>query len=322
MDYKNIFLNFITSHIFINIIVSIIIFWIMTFMKENIIAMQYYRRKVSIDHKYETNKKIKNAISKNKQNILRSSDYLADRLWNFFDNHDKKWHRFCDKNLIENIEGDKIIDKLHGEELLNLIDPNNLGYYKPTFVYLILDLYASIRKFEVDMEYMDQEYADKYDIEFFNFIFIFYEVISSAEVFKNTFQDYNIDKAIDHVYKWEMISLCDEFIRNGFSSYKQYKDNSNFFKISFIIMEFISSIEPGGNKWKRFVLLYITLIIFLNKFGYNYHKAKHKQSLQELQSNVNIKIDKNIIYNYLSLLKRYNINLSNKDKKLIKSFGR
>lgn len=211
----------------------------------------YHVFKLDKEHEYEQRKKIKEVISKNKIRIIDSAEALNHRMWNFNENHVKKWH-------IYNKEG------------------ADNQYYLCSFIYRILVFYSWCNSIEKDMIYLDSTIVSEKDLDFVKFLKLLPQVMCDVVLFKGL--DYNPSHDTDHFFKNDFQIAVDKVKdKDGVISFDEFKkkikdedkDVNKFIK-------FISGISPDEERlrWFRLQSMHYVLLMFINTFGYDFQHTR------------------------------------------------
>jgi hypothetical protein len=233
----------------ISIGASIITFLVTNWFK-NYFENQRHQRNLETEHKFEEQKKIKEAIAKHKVHLLTACEDLNHRLWNLKENHLKQWI---------NVGGD--YKREH--------------YYFHSTVYKILCLYAWIGKVKKEMIFLDTTIASKEDLEFIKFLRFFPNVMCDLGFIVG--KDADGDYAVDHFFRTNFELFPDQISdESGPVSYSNYKiDLEHTHEALLALYEFVDGISPLEKRmrWDRFHLLHLTTIIFLNNYGYDFQRT-------------------------------------------------
>lgn len=259
---------------------SFLTFLLTNWMK-NIFKNNLLQRNLKTEHKFKQQKRIKEAIARHKIHLLNVCEEMNYRLCNMAYNYKKNW-----------ITVDHDYTREH--------------YYFHSTVYKFLCLYGWINKIKKEMIYLDTTIASKEDLEFIKFLHIFPHVMCDLKILIGREADGTY--AIDHFFRTKLESLPDYISTNNTpNSYQDFiKDIPNLSEKLHSVYEYFDGISPEENRkrWDRVHLLHLTIILFLNNYGYNFQKIdkkKLKEVLIEPRKST-------LIWNYFNLLKEYDIN--------------
>jgi hypothetical protein len=277
----------------ISICVSVMTFLITNWLK-NLFENKLLQRNLETEHKFEQQKKIKEAIAKYKVHLLTTCEDLSHRLWNLSNNHDRNWIK---------INGD------YGGD----------HYYFHSTVYKFLCLYAWVGKVKKEMIYLDTTIASKEDLEFIKFLKFFPNVMCDLTFIVG--KDADGDHAVDHFYRTNF-ELLPDYISDddGPKSYADYitaipnlKDKLDSL---FIYLDGVSPNEKRM-RWDRLHLLHLTTIIFLNNYGYDFQQTDDKKLEEVLTKPKTSSYTKN----YFNLLREYKLG-HNKEVKRVENIAK
>jgi len=248
-------INNLDSKIIAAIIAAIvsILTLIISLSTKNFLEKRIHFFKLKTEHEFEQRKKIKSVLSGNKIRLINSCDSMNHRFYNFSNNHGKKWH-FVD---IEN----------------NM--PPTGNYYFISFVYRILAVLAWTRKIEKEMVFLDSTIATDDDLIFIKYLRLFSFVFCDLD---SIAKDFTVDSftATDHFFRNDFDEMSEILLKeNDIISYDEFeKDFAKFYPRIKGLCQFIDGINEKENRlrWDRLQLLHLSIIGFLNKFGYDYQK--------------------------------------------------
>ena len=247
--------------------------------------------KLDQEYKYEQRKKLKEILSKSKIQLLNSCESLNFRLWNFTTHYRDKWH---------SVNGDY----------------NCGGYYFTSFVYRFIVVFAWIRKIEKEMVYLDTTIATKKDMEFIKFLRLFPQVLCDVMLFSGFDYDPNVQK--DHFFVHNLEHMSESIIKDD-SVYIYPEFEKHFKEIQENINHacyFIDGISPDEDRlrWDRLQILHITIMIFLNTFGYDFQKTsddKFKELIGKPRKS-------RLIRNFIEMIKRNKLSKQREFKHILK----
>lgn len=279
----------------ISVIVSVLTFLITAYLK-NYFENRLLQRKLETEHKFDQQKQIKEVLAKNKVHLLTACEDLNHRMWNFAKNHKEGWlnvHR----------------------------DYKNEHYYFHSFAYRFLAVYAWIKKIQKEMIFLDTTIATNNDLEFIKFSKVFPQIFCDLTFIKGENADGNDDN--DHFFRntFELLPDC-IIVDTGIKSFSEYlKDTPHLQERLGKLYLFLDGISPNENRkrWDRLNLLNLTLIIFLNNYGYDFQQTneiKMEQAISQPKVSGHLK-------NYFTLFNEYCLGANtevNKLEKIAKKF--
>lgn len=289
----SIFTNETIVSVGISAITTIIVFFL-TLLTKRWSETKVLSSKLETEHKFEQRKKIKNVLAKNKVHLISACEDLNHRYWNFANNHQEQWLH---------IDGDFQTDH----------------YYFHSFVYRFLAVFAWVEKIKKEIIFLDTTIATKKDLEFIKFINLFSRLFCDLTFVEGLNANGNI--AYDHFYRNRFDQFAQVLITsNGVKSFSEYKNdiekNSNKLKGLYF---FFDGLSPNENRkrWDRMHFFHLTIIAFLNNYGYDFQvtdKIKIKQVLEKPKCC-------KYLDNYFNFLSEYHIE-NNKVIKQIKDIAK
>lgn len=244
---------------------------------------RFHLFKLREEFKSEQRKKIKNVLAYHKSQLLKSCEVLNHRFWNFSSNYPKKWH--C-------VNGDY----------------QSESYYIHSFVFRILSVFARIKIIEDELIYFDTTISTKEDLILLKYFRLFQEVFCDLILFRG--ENYDDKYAKDHFFRNHFEKMNDFLIKSDEKNQKTIIDYSEFeSKIAkssntpvINLFQFIDGISPSESRlrWHRLQLLHLSIMAFLNDFGYDFQYTE-KDKLIQLKENLG---DYKLIENYQLLIKR------------------
>jgi hypothetical protein len=198
---------------------------------------------------------IKEVLAKYKIHLLTACEDLNHRMKNFSRNYKKEW---------------MVMNGKYSQE----------SYYFHSFAYRILSVFAWIDKIQKEMIFLDTTISTKEDLEFIKFLKVFPQIFCDFELIEG--RDANGDIAYDHFFRNNFGHLPNSIItdQGQVMSYSEFlKDLSNSEKNLKSLYEFLDGISPEENRkrWDRIYFLNLTLIIFLNHYGYDFQMTNEKK---------------------------------------------
>ncbi|MEL1244458.1 hypothetical protein AAEO56_09315 [Flavobacterium sp. DGU11] len=271
--------------VFISAITTVLVFFLTLFTK-NFIDTRILRSKLNTEHKFDQRKKIKEVLAKNKVHLLIACEDFNYRMWNFENNYNQNWL---------NVQR---VDYLNTDR-----------YYFHSFIYRFLAVFAWTKKIQKEMIYLDTTIATRDDLDFIKFLNVF-QCMFCDLTFMEGLQA-NADGS-DHFYKntFDKYAYC-LITDDGIKSYSEYiKDLSNNNELLddlFVYFEGMSPLE-SRKRWDRFHLFHLSILIFLNKYGYDYQKTGSKKIKYILEHPKR----SDYLPNFFNLLKDYCLDRNNK----------
>ena len=263
------------------------------FILKPFVEKRMLKFKLNEEHKYEQRKQIKEVLAKNKTQLIGSAEQLNHRLWNFRRNHSENWHK---------VSGDYF---------------NSENYYFNSFIYRILAFYAWLRVIDKQMIYLDTTIASKDDLFFVKYLQIFPQIMCDLFLFRGFEFDPNSPK--DHFFRndFEDITLTlvsgDRVIQ-----YSDFFDHLSQSKEQYIrLCAFIDGLSPDEERLRfdRLQLLHLTILAFLNKYGYDFQYTD-----DERVKNILDKPRKSrLLQNYAELIKRAKLQDEKEMKRMLKT---
>ncbi|WP_027420332.1 hypothetical protein [Crocinitomix catalasitica] len=273
-------------------IISAITAVLTIFILKPIVDRKFLKFRLNQEHKYEQRKKIKEVLAKNKTHLLNSAEELNHRLWNFTNNHQKNWHK---------VDGDYFEDG------------NN---YFNSFIYRILSFYGWLRIIDKQMIYLDTTIASKDDLDFIKYIKIFPQLMCDLALFKGI--EYDSNNPTDHFFRNNFQNISIILVKGEeVTDYANMFDDLNYCQMEYSqLCEFIDGIssEEERLRYDRLKLLHLTLLSFLNKFGYDFQYTEKEKIEFILKTPRKSKL----IKNYTEFIKRMKLDSEKEMKKLLK----
>ena len=237
-------------------ILILIIGWIIKHIHERI-SLNYKLKK---EYVFEQKRKIKEEISKSKTPLLKATEDISHRLWNFNSRIDQKWHNVKEANWNQ---------------------PDR--YYIRSFAYRLLVFWYWILKSEESIYFFDSTLSEKTDDVYLKFVKTLKHSLCDRLLLEKL--SYPIDATDSHFYK-DKLSEYTSFIEvdgkvitfHEFEG-KMRKDYNQIKKILFFISEVKNSLTD--KKYTLIKGLHLILIQFLNLYGHDYQKTD-KKKLKEI----------------------------------------
>lgn len=166
------------------------------------------------------------------------------------------------------------------------------------------------------MIFLDTTIADKEDLEFVKYLNIFPRMFCDLTFLEGLNADGN--KTDDHFFRNEFDLLPDSLISNAdVKSFSEYMDEIQTIgpKIN-RLFQFFDSISPieDRKRWDRLHFFHLTVLLFLNNYGYDFQVTNDKKLNKVL---TNPKKSKHL-NNYFSFLNEYHLTDNKSIKNLLK----
>lgn len=222
------------------------------------------KNKLFIEHQNEQQKKIKNALSKYKVQILESSEFLNHRLINISRNYKTTSH------------------------YVNKKYPSIENTFFISNIYRILRLLSGIKLLEKELIFLDTTVADKEDLYFIKWIKVLRQALQDNDLYNNV----KIDPKLkgEKINRDDLEAMSFVLIRdNDIISFFEFKKIAQETIGTYITMcEFFDGIsfEENRYRWDRLKCFHLLLISFLNTYGYDFQKVTKKE-IEEISSNIN-----------------------------------
>jgi len=284
-----------SSEIIIPIIVSFITALATIKYKSNKDDLSH-KNKLKFEHSLSEQKKIKESISKNKIQMINACEMLNHRLWNLSEFYEKKWH-FVDGDFTKETK-----------------------YYFHSFIYRLGAIIWWSSKIENELIYLDTTIADKDDLDFLKFCKFIHIILSQVKLFNNL--DYNGEKDYDHFFYHKLIKeincLSNEN-KTDIINYDLYeKDLTDNLEKMKGICSFIDGVHPKEDRlrWNRLYALHLTIIAFLNNYGYDFQKTS-KQQIEEIVKVMSLSENNDtVLLNFVQLLQKIKLDKNKEVQKI------
>jgi len=258
---------------------------ILSFITKSWIEKKVLINKLESENKYEQQKNLKVLLAKNKMRLLNSAEALNHRLWNFMENHSEPWLK-------------------------------TRGNYYNSFVYRFITFFAYIRQIEKELIYIDSTFAGKADLEFIKFLRTFPQLFCDVKLFQG--ENYDKSKAVDHFFRNNFENFCDSFIcQNEIITYSNFIDEVEKYEHeNQKLFDYFDSISIDESRF-RFDLIktfHLTIIAFLNTYGYDFQQT----TLKQINEVVELPRKSRLYKNYKDILVRNKLDKNKWIKKIIK----
>jgi hypothetical protein len=276
--------------VIISAITTIAVFFL-TLLTQNYIETKILRSKLDTEHKFEERKKIKEVLAKYKVQLLTACEDFNHRMWNFANNYQKGWLQVKDDYLNEH-------------------------HYFHSFVYRHLVIFAWTKKIEKEMIFLDTTIAGKEDLEFVKFLNIFPRMFCDLTFLEGLKADGN--KTDDHFFRNEFNLFSDSVITDtGVKSFSEYMaDIKNIEPKIKRLYQFYDCLSPNEDRkrWDRLHFFHLTILMFLNNYGYDFQITNDKKLKDVLTTPKSSKY----LYSYFNILNEYHL-INNKQIKSLKN---
>lgn len=265
--------------VIVSAITTVIVFFLTLFTK-NYVDTKILRSKLDIEHKFDQRKKIKEVLAKNKIHLLTACEDFNHRMWNFSNKYTECWLK---------VDGDYL----------------NTHYYFHSFVYRHLAIFAWTKKIQNEMIFFDTTIAGKEDLEFVKFLNVFSRMFCDLTFLEGLKADGS--KTEDHFFRNEFNLFADNLITTtGVKSFSEYDNDLQAVgqKINRLFL-FFDGLSPNENRkrWDRLHFFHLTVLMFLNNYGYDFqftNNEKLKQVLTHPKKSA-------FLDNYFNFLKEYHL---------------
>lgn len=250
-------LDFLTNEKVLSVLISAvttIVVFFLTLLTKNYIDTKVLRSKLNTEHKFDQQKKIKEVLAKYKVHLLTACEDFNHRMWNFANKYQENWLQ---------IEKDYL----------------NRHYYFHSFVYRHLVIFAWTKKIQKEMIYLDTTIASKDDLEFVKFLNVFPRMFCDLTFLEGPNADGN--KTDDHFFRNEFDLFPDSIItETGVKSFSEYMDDIKTIepKINRLFL-FFDGLSPTEQRkrWDRLHFFHLTILMFLNNYGYDFQITNDKK---------------------------------------------
>ena len=233
---------------------GVIIVTSLTLLTKTYLDKRYILIKLNAEHIFEQRKEIKKTISGRKVHLLTACDDLRHRLNNFWEKGRPEW--------IDDAKGQ------YTEET----------YYLHSFTYRLLCIFAWINILNKDLTFLDTTISTKEDLQLIKYLVFFPQIFTDLALIDGPNADGSVPE--NHFLKTQFEVLPNSICKdNGIKSYAEFladvKSGEIDVKKLFKFFEGTSKIQNGyeGNQKKkrgRLYLMQITVIAFLNNYGYDF----------------------------------------------------
>lgn len=247
--------------------------------------------KLQIEYRYDQQKKIKEQLSRNKMQFLNLAESLCYRIKNFNENVNEGWM---------DVKG-------------KYTNPQNT-YFVST-VYRMAVFFAWIKKIEKDMIYLDVTLATKEDLYFVKYLKLLQLIFCDHSLFDGYKYDKNY--ARDHFFRNNFEKMVESLIIDDkICDFTYYEENLIDLSMNLNgLCLFLDGINPYENRyrWDVLQLFELTLIAFLNSYGYDFQYT-NKKEISQLISHNRIGL---FYQNYLNVLSKMKMDKQKELRKVI-----
>jgi hypothetical protein len=278
-----------TSLVIVNTLISAAIAIAVVLLK-NPLERKFLERKLQLEYNFGQRKQIKAALGRHKINIALACDSLKLRMWHWANRMDHVWDKesdFYSKN----------------------------DFFLHSTAYLILSVYAHIQLLQQDLTILDTTLAEPDDYEFVKLIQVFLNIFSNTREI-----DVYHDREMTHkdhfsrvLFATFPVSLIHDDKVRTFTDFKLEIESSDGLKLFLSFLDQTTQ-QNHENRWERLHLLYFTVIIFLNNFGYSFQKTRE----EEIRAIIRTPQKPHYLQHYLRLLHKYEL----KDNPAVQQFER
>jgi len=246
--------------------------------------------KLQKEHEFEQRKKIKDVLARSKVHLITACEDMNHRLWNFANKHTENWMTVNRDYL-------------------------TYHYYFHSFLYRFLAVFAWSKKIQKEIIFLDTTIASEKDLDFIKFLNVFPRLFCDLTFLEGLMADGN--NATDHFYRNNFDPLPDKLFRDAavltFSEF--HEQLPEIMPAITELAEFFDGISPTETRkrWDRLHLFHLTLIAFLNNYGYDFQVTNEVKITKVLTN------PKTTLFwkNYFVLMDEYKLS-SNKEIKRIK----
>ena len=274
--------------VLISTVTTIIVFFL-TLLTKTFIETKILRSKLDTEHEFDQRKKIKEVLARHKVHLLTACEDFNHRMWNFSNKYQENWLK---------IEGDYF----------------NKHYYFHSFVYRHLIVFAWTKKIQNEMIYFDTTIASKDDLEFVKFLNVFPRMFCDLTFLEGINADGN--KSEDHFFRNEFDLLAGNLItETGVKSFSTYLEDLKSIgdKLKKLFFDGLSPNE-SRKRWDRLHFFHLTVLMFLNNYGYDFQITNSKK----LKNVLTKPKTSDFLINYFNFLNEYHLNDNKKIKELNK----
>lgn len=276
----------------ISAVTTVVVFFLTLFTKRYV-DTRILSSKLETEHRFDQRKKIKEVLAKYKVHLLTTCEDLNHRLWNLANNYSKEWI---------DVKGDY----------------NQEHYFFHSTIYRILCVFAWIKKINKEMVYLDTTISSNDDLSFIKFLKIFPNIFCDQTFIVGP--DADGTYAIDHFFRINFDLFPDSIILNSeIISYAEYKSNLlNHYDQLIELYRFIDGINPSEirMRWDRLQLMHLTLILFLNSYGYDFQQTND----DKIRKILSIPKTSQYLNNYFIFLKEYHLDKNKEVRNLQRIF--
>jgi len=233
-----------------------ILIFILGGLTKSIYERYSLNQKMKREYNFEQRKKIKEILSQSKTHLIKSAEELNYRFWNLSNNIDKEWH------IIEQSKW------------------NSTGhYYLKSTAYRLLTFFYWTLKAEDSIYSFDLKQADKEDALYLKYVKTLKHFFCESELLSEL--GYNGDNCNHHFYK-DNLPKFSSYISdgNGVIDYKTFEEKmENDCSEIQSLLAYIVDIKNDANNlnYNTVKAFHLFLILFLNKYGLDYHYTKRKK---------------------------------------------
>lgn len=250
----------------VSLIISIISFPLKGYIEKCIL-----KYKLKKEYEFQQKKMIKERLAQSKTPLIKAAEELNFRLHNLSKNISQNWHTRTENELKS---------------------PNE-GYYVKSFVYRLLLFLYWIDKAEEDIYHLDFSMAAKEEKIYLKYIKVLKHFFCESDLLNDLGYPYQDEDA--HFYK-DRIKIYIDYINNN-NSPMTYGEFAKKFEADYssikIVVNYISKIkkDPSNYQYNIISSFHLFLILFLNKYGLDYHYTSEEQfkSLASCYKDISIK---------------------------------
>lgn len=172
------------------------------------------------------------------------------------------------------------------------------------------------KKTKEDLLYLDSTIATKKDLEFIKFLRVINQILCDVRLFSNF--DYDKNEQRDHFFSnnldfYSQQILTEDTIFTYTEFIQNYQELQNEIEG---VCRFIEKISPYEDRlrWDRLQLFNITLMVFLNSFGYEFQRTTNEKLIEVANHPRPIRL----VENYKDIIQKSGLSKQKEFKKVFK----
>lgn len=272
--------------------ITSLVTFIVTQVLKSPIERRLHKFKLITDFENEQKSKIKSVLSTHKVPLIQVGEKLNGRFKNLMKNHELKWHH---------VNGDFTGDH----------------YYFKSFIYRILSFLAWTKITEKSLIYLDTTIATDEDLNLIKYLKVIYRCLQFGKLTKESEDRYE-KLGGDVIYRDKLDEMAISLIKEGsqvmtYSEFKEELNTDKKFYESICIFLDGASPEENRKRWDRLCCMHLSVMCFLNSYGYDFQYAEEKNFRRYIE----LYQRSSAFENYIELIKRYKLENDVEIKKLI-----